>query len=180
LASYTGKASRVLESKVREAFAAFPEDYVGTLHGLIYHRPVEEKGRIVEWKRRAFLDYDMIIVDEASMVDEKLWNDLLAFGKRVVAVGDHGQLPPVQGQFSLMRSPDLTLTRIHRQAARNPILRFSEAVRNTGRLKNVRDVPEIRFLDRHSAETDEFLGNLFGAWRAIPCFCAAATGRAWN
>jgi exodeoxyribonuclease-5 len=161
LASYTGKASRVLESKLRDAYARFPQDYTGTLHGLIYQRRVEEDGKIVGWHRRPSLDCDLVIVDEASMVDETIWKDLLSFGKRVLAVGDHGQLPPVNGDFRLMAEPDLTLTRIHRQAARNPILRLSERVRRTGRLPKEADGAAVRLMDRAGDEAGEFLEGLF-------------------
>ncbi|HRY29770.1 MAG TPA: AAA family ATPase [Elusimicrobiota bacterium] len=163
LAAYTGKASRVLESKIRDAFADFSGDYVGTLHGLIYSRRLEEHGRLVGWRRRPAIDYDFIIVDEASMVDEEIWRDLLSFGKRVVAVGDHGQLPPIDGKFNLMESPDLRLLRIHRQAAKNPILRLSQQIRENGVLPEQPSPPEIRFLDRGSEEAGRFLEDVFAA-----------------
>lgn len=164
LASYTGKASRVLDAKVREAYARFPDDYVGTLHGLIYNRILTEGGKITGWQKRRQIDYDLIIVDEASMVDEALWRDLLSFGKRIIAVGDHGQLPPVQGKFRLLEAPDLELVRIHRQAAQNPILRLSEQIRKRGRLPAVSPGPEIRFVDRDGDGAD-FMEGLFETLR---------------
>jgi exodeoxyribonuclease V len=173
LASYTGKASRVLEAKVREAYARFPDDYVGTLHGLIYDRIEQKDGKITGWRLRKGLEHDLVIVDEASMVDEGLWRDLLSFGKRVIAVGDHGQLPPVQGKFHLLQSPDLELTRIHRQAAQNPILRLSEQVRKRGRLPAASPGPEIRLVEKDEGGSD-FVERLFeGLGRDTLVLCAS-------
>jgi exodeoxyribonuclease-5 len=50
-------------------------------------------------------------------------------------VGDHGQLPPIKGSFSLMKDPNLKLERIHRQAQDNPIIKLSIAAREQGRIE---------------------------------------------
>ncbi len=64
------------------------------------------------------------------MVGADLWNDLLSFGLPILAVGDHGQLPPVgRDVVNLMQSPDLRLEKIHRQASGNPILALAQHVR---------------------------------------------------
>lgn len=108
-----------------------------------------------EWMRRESLDraYSLIIVDEASMVDDTMLRDLQSFGVPILAVGDHGQLPPVGGAGSLMKNPNLRLERIHRQAEGNPIIALSKMIRETGRLPNrmpggaVR-FEELRFVER--------------------------------
>jgi exodeoxyribonuclease-5 len=89
-----------------------------------------------EWLRREALDrrYGLIIVDEASMVDDTMLRDLRTFRVPILAVGDHGQLPPVGGVGSLMKAPDLRLEKIHRQAEGNPIIALSKVIRETGRL----------------------------------------------
>lgn len=86
--------------------------------------------------RRERLDrrYDLIIVDEASMVTDDMLDDLMGYGVPILAVGDHGQLPPVKGHGSLMRRPDLRLEKIHRQAENNPIIRLSARIRETGQV----------------------------------------------
>jgi exodeoxyribonuclease V len=86
------------------------------------------------YMRRSKLDrpYALLIVDEASMVSDDLLETLRSFHVPILAVGDHGQLPPVRGQGSLMRAPDIRLEKIHRQAAGNPIIALSERVRKTG------------------------------------------------
>lgn len=88
------------------------------------------------WLRRDVLDrpYSLIIVDEASMVDDAMLADLKSYQIPILAVGDHGQLPPVRGVGSLMRAPDLRLEKIHRQAEGNPIILLSKIIRETGSL----------------------------------------------
>lgn len=84
--------------------------------------------------RRERLDraYRLIVIDEASMVSDDMLQALLSFNVPILAVGDHGQLPPVKGTGSLMRAPDLRLEKIHRQAAGNPIIALSARIRETG------------------------------------------------
>lgn len=84
------------------------------------------------WRRVQRLDADLVIVDEASMVDEQLYKDLCSFGVPIVWIGDHGQLPPVQGRFNLMANPVMRLETIHRQVAGSPILRLAMMARQDG------------------------------------------------
>ena len=132
--SYTGRAAQNLKNKLREADAYSARDSVSTIHWLIYNPVEAADGRIVGWERRDELERDLIVVDEASMVDGNIWQDLLDYGIPVVAVGDHGQLPPITGKFSLMHAPDITLTEIHRQARDNPIIKVSEFARSDGKI----------------------------------------------
>jgi len=132
--SYTGRAAQNLRNKLKQESAYSVRDSISTIHSLIYTPIEDEEGCIAGWERADSLEADLIIVDEASMVDGAIWRDLLSFQIPVIAVGDHGQLPPISGAFSLMRSPDLTLTHIHRQAMDNPIIRVSEMARTTGKI----------------------------------------------
>lgn len=77
---------------------------------------------------------DLLVIDEYSMVDEQMGEDLLSFGCPILALGDPGQLPPVQGARFFKEEPDMMLTEIHRQAAGNPIIHLSKIVREGGRL----------------------------------------------
>ncbi len=70
----------------------------------------------------------MIIVDECSMVPEKIAHDILAKGIPVLAVGDPFQLQPVEGK-PYWNTPDYVLSEIMRQAADNPIIRLAHDVR---------------------------------------------------
>jgi ATP-dependent exoDNAse (exonuclease V) alpha subunit len=74
----------------------------------------------------------LIIIDEASMVDSVIWKHLISYNIPIIAVGDHGQLPPIGGSFNLMQVPQLTLEEIHRQARQNPIIGLSIQAREHG------------------------------------------------
>jgi exodeoxyribonuclease-5 len=77
-------------------------------------------------------DFDLVVADEASMIGDKLWADLIGWGTPVLAVGDHGQLPPVKSQYNLMENPMIRLERIHRQAIGSPIIQLSMIAREAG------------------------------------------------
>jgi len=73
----------------------------------------------------------LVLLDEASMVDEQLFTDLMQTGAHVVATYDHGQLPPVSGvSMFTAYNADVTLQHIRRQAADSPIIRQAHAVRS--------------------------------------------------
>lgn len=109
-----------------------------------------------QWLRRETLDrqYKLIIVDEASMVDDAMLRDLRSYNVPILAVGDHGQLPPVGGSGSLMKAPQLRLEKIHRQAEGNPIIALSKIIRETGMIPDIFDLGDavrfdrIRFVER--------------------------------
>ena len=134
-ATFTGKACSVLQVKLQENNSIFHNDSCSTIHKLMYvpEFGYDKKSKtkvITKWVRRKELDCNLIIIDEASMVNKILWNDLLEYGVPIVAVGDHGQLPPVGDNFNLMERPKYLLTEIKRQALENPIIRLSQDVRN--------------------------------------------------
>lgn len=133
--AFTGKASSVLNSKLSENNSFFYKDNVSTIHSLIYKPEVKYDSKIkqfviVKWIKKEELEYDLIIVDEASMINQQIWKDLLEYEIPIIAVGDHGQLPPIGDGFSLMTSPHYILTEIKRQALNNPIIRLSLDIRN--------------------------------------------------
>lgn len=75
-------------------------------------------------------DAALVVLDECSMVDKYLGDDLLSFGKKVLVLGDPAQLPPIKGGgYFTNQPPNLLLTEIHRQALDSPILRFATAAR---------------------------------------------------
>jgi exodeoxyribonuclease-5 len=41
-------------------------------------------------------DISLIVADECSMIGERMFNDLMSFGTKVLFVGDPGQLDPIQ------------------------------------------------------------------------------------
>jgi exodeoxyribonuclease-5 len=75
-------------------------------------------------------EFDLVVLDECSMVDAKMATDLLSYGKKVLVLGDPFQLPPVSGEgYFVKRQPDWLLTEVHRQAAESGILRLATDIR---------------------------------------------------
>ncbi|KKQ71073.1 MAG: Exodeoxyribonuclease V, partial [Candidatus Shapirobacteria bacterium GW2011_GWE2_38_30] len=133
-ASFTGKATRVLRGKLAEMETVYKEDSIGTIHSLIYSPIVDTKKNIVGWKKKDEIEADLIVIDEGSMVDGTIWGDLVSYGLPIVVVGDHGQLPPIRGDFNLMERPMVKLEKIHRQAEKNPIIKVSMLAREEGKI----------------------------------------------
>jgi exodeoxyribonuclease V len=162
--AYTGKAARVLLERLRDQKVPRKQDSVSTIHSLIYTTSGAETSNPV-WERKDTLDRDLIIVDEASMVDEAIWKDLLSFGVPILAVGDHGQLPPVGSSFNLMAEPVLRLERIFRQAQDSPIIEMATLARTTGQLPVQEYGAGVRKLDRNLPETGLMVQELLESWR---------------
>lgn len=156
--SFTGKASIVLRRKLRDQ--GIVPDYCGTIHRLIYVPATEDSDGELAWMLRESLPYDLVVIDEASMVGRDLYEDLRSFGVPILAVGDHGQLPPVGSEaFSLVENPDYRLERIHRQAADNPIIAFSQHIRETGQIRGFRtDDPRIHWSQNIRSDARSYMG----------------------
>ncbi len=88
---------------------------------------------ITGWKRRDD-PLDIGFVDESSMLDAKQLQDLQEIFPTLILFGDPAQLPPVKSEGGgmvfdgLPESRKLTLHRIHRQDADNPILDLAHAL----------------------------------------------------
>ena len=132
--AYTGKATSVLIK--RGAYGAV------TIHKLIYNQKETEyethingktvKSKKMEFVRKPSIDshIKLIVVDEVSMVAPDILKDLVSFGVPILAVGDSGQLPPINGSSELLDHPDATLSQIVRQSANNAIINIATKVRN--------------------------------------------------
>lgn len=127
--AYTGKAALVMRQRGMPAT---------TIHRLIYNletryvqTPHGIKKRLVPvLKEELEPRPSLILVDESSMVGDKILNDLLSFDIPVIAVGDPFQLPPVgDKQSSLLDEPDVTLEEIMRQDEGSPIVYLAEKIR---------------------------------------------------
>lgn len=72
----------------------------------------------------------LCVIDECSMIDKQIGEDLMSFGIPILALGDPGQLPPIHGGgYFTDRKPDHLLTEVHRQARDSPIIKMATAVR---------------------------------------------------
>jgi exodeoxyribonuclease V alpha subunit len=120
LAAPTGRAAKRLQEATGQPAA--------TLHRLLEWRPAD--GVFGRNSSRP-LPADLLVVDEASMIDIRLMADLLAAladGTRLVLVGDVDQLPSVgpgmvlRDVIASARVPTVRLTEIFRQAAASLIV----------------------------------------------------------
>lgn len=124
-AAYTGKAASVLRKK------GIPD--AQTIHSLIYTAVEdEETGEIhfIVSEESPAAEADLIVLDECSMVNDEIAKDLRGFGKKILVMGDPGQLPPISGEGAFTnREPDVFLREIHRQAADSPIIELATLAR---------------------------------------------------
>lgn len=145
LAAPTGRAAKRLQESTGQPAA--------TLHRLLEWRPAE--GRFGRNAQHA-LEADLLVVDEASMIDIRLAADLLAAladGTRLVLVGDQDQLPSV-GPGTVLRDliasravPVVKLDEIFRQAAQSLI------VTNAHRIHDG-ELPELGAAPAQGAQAD--------------------------
>jgi exodeoxyribonuclease V len=122
--AFTGKAALVMRRKGCAGAA--------TIHSMIYRarESGEETPSFELWDEAPAAKASLIVIDECSMVDAELGRDLLSFGTPLLVLGDPAQLPPIQGGgFFTDAEPDAMLTEVHRQAADDPIIHLSMAVR---------------------------------------------------
>ena len=108
-----------------------------------------------EKKCKSIFDYNVIVIDEASMVNKQLFKDITEISKKIMGkiifVGDRNQLPPVNQNISEVFTKDyyniITLTEIMR--SRNNIVNISNYIRdsindtNSLKLRKFRDANVI-------------------------------------
>lgn len=166
----TGRAAAILAKKLEAAGVDITErNLCSTVHSLTAI-PVEdlETGEVNAWKQKSTIgEYDLIVVDEASMVGSELYAMLAQHSIPILAVGDHAQLPPVGSSLNLMADPMVRLEHIHRQAAESPILRLAESVRNGEALEPWGiDCPEVQF--RTKSDWQRVLSLHYPNWMTAP------------
>lgn len=134
LTAPTHKAVAVLERKLKLAGIDIS---CRTIHSLLSLRPKAQGDRqiFVRAPRAKPINEDIIIIDEASMLDSSLMAhiDRHLAGRAVVFCGDGAQLPPV-GEVesrSLATMPASRLNTIVRQAEGNPIIAAAHLIRQT-------------------------------------------------
>lgn len=132
-----------------------------TQTGDVYAFDMDPRGRCFGRNRDNPVDADVVVVDEASMVDIWLAYHLcqaLKDGTRVVFVGDADQLPSV-GPGNLLRDliatrvfPTVKLTQIFRQAATSGIVLNAHRV-NRGQMPILTgDFDDFIFIERENPE----------------------------
>lgn len=166
----TGKAASVL---IQRGVSA------STIHHLIYSVVEKEISKVVggetiTTKVKRFMkkpkldrDYRLIVLDEVSMVDEKIMEDLMSYNIPILCSGDPGQLPPICGSNSLLTNPDFQLTDIIRQESGNSILTIAEKARK-GIPFGYGDYGNVNVLDK-SKMTSKQLSDILMSADQILC-----------
>lgn len=131
-AAYTGKAATNL---LRNGLPA------KTIHSLIYHVYTEHvkfyddngNEKVITKMHTVLKDalepeLQLIFIDEATMVNDAMRDELTSFGIPIIFIGDMNQLFPIFGISSVMKYPDHMLTQIIRQKEGDPIIQLSQAI----------------------------------------------------
>ena len=148
LAAPTGRAAKRL-SELAGVEAS-------TLHRLLQLRP----GGDAAFDRDTPLDADLVVVDEASMLDVPLANTLvkaIAPGAHLLFVGDVDQLPSV-GAGEVLRDllgcgviPSVRLTHIFRQAQQSGVVANAHRI-NAGQMPVMRGLDDFFFFPQEDTE----------------------------
>ena len=149
--AYTGKAAQVLRSK------GCPNAM--TAHRLLYKSIQKDDGTFYHIPLRPIIGFDLIVVDEISMLPKHMWELLLSHKIHVIALGDPGQLPPVLAEDNgVLAFPHIFLDEVMRQAAESEIIRLTMDIREGNALKPFLG-NEVRIVGR-----EELLEPGFLAW----------------
>jgi exodeoxyribonuclease V len=163
--AFTGKAVRVLEQALKTQKVSRRADSITTIHGLIYDTELDKAGHVTSWRRKKQLTVDLIIVDEASMITADIWDDLTSFRVPILAVGDHGQLPPIGGNFNLMAEPMIRLERVYRQIEGSPITTLATMARIDGKIPPGDYGEGVKKYDRNGEGVGMLMEELLEQWR---------------
>lgn len=122
----SGKAANVLNSKGLRS---------STIHRML---GVSNTGQFM-YNEEEKLPYDVVIIDESSMVNSYLFSCILKAipdGGKVILVGDNAQLPPIglasvfDDLLQTQHFPSKELTVVHRQAQKSGILTCANLIRD--------------------------------------------------
>ena len=118
----TGKAASVLRSKGCVA---------NTIHSMFYRVIQGENGKIFFSRKPTIPNtIKLIVIDEVSMVNKKIMDDIIEYGIPMLCLGDPGQLPAMfYPNTYLYEEQDVFLDQIMRQQGESPILTLANMAR---------------------------------------------------
>lgn len=144
--AYTGKAAFVMRKK------GVPN--AQTIHKMIYIPVQDDRTGQTKWvldPTGPVSNADLVVLDECSMVNNQMADDLRSYGKKILVLGDvDGQLPPVEGAGAFTnREPDFQLLELNRFALESPIVRLAARARRNQPipLGRIGDVEVVRLDD---------------------------------
>ena len=100
-----------------------------------FHETTDSRNK----KCKSIFSYNVIVIDEASMINKYLFHDLEIISRRIVGkiifVGDRNQLPPVNQLLSDVFAPNkydiISLTQVMRSSGDNNIVNISNYIRES-------------------------------------------------
>lgn len=129
--AYTGAASIVMKlngfphaKTIHSGFYDCIEDFRRDAQGRIIYDNFHNRPKMdIAFVPKDLSNIELIIIDEAGNVPLKMKKDLLKHGIKIIAVGDLGQLPPIDDEPAFLTGPDVYhLNEIMRQKANSNIL----------------------------------------------------------
>lgn len=154
-ATFTGKAAEVLRKK--------GNPNAMTLHRLLYESIPRKDGGFFR-KPKMYLDYDVVVVDECSMVPKSMIDMLMSHRIFIIFLGDPGQLPMIDKNEShdLLDHSHIFLDQIMRQAAESEIIQLTMKIRNGEDIpymdgKEVKVIPRSELVTGHLTWADTIL-----------------------
>lgn len=154
-ATFTGKAAEVLRKK-GNANAM-------TLHRLLYDSIPRPGGGFIR-KPKLQLDYNIIVVDEVSMVPKSMIDMLLHHKVYIIFLGDPFQLPQIDKNetHTLLDNPHIFLDQVMRQAAESEIIQLTMKIRNGEQIdfmngKEVIIAPKVSLVTGHLTWADQII-----------------------
>ena len=138
----TGKAAVILKKN---------GNFANTIHSTFYRVCVDQETGQTYFARRKSINgcIKLIVIDEVSMVDGKMMNDLISYGIPILALGDPGQLPPLFNPNPYMNHPDVLLTQVMRQSGESGILKIAKIFREE------KPLPYGKYLESEVIHIDE-------------------------
>lgn len=147
--AYTGKAANVLKEK------GCPNAM--TTHRLLYQSVPRNDGTFYhKIKRPLEYRYDLIVVDEISMLPKEMWDLLLSHKIHVICLGDPFQLPPIGEDNGVLANPHIFLDEIMRQEEESEIIRLTMDIRE-GKTLELFQGKEVQVIDQK-----DIVGGMYG------------------
>ncbi len=138
MAAPTNKAAHVLQQSLSKTNTDAEVRTVHSLLGMRLVRHLDGRVEFVQKSREPIAGYDVLVIDECSMISHKFLDLLLKSNAYLLFLGDPAQLPPVGYQ---KESPTFTrkdfavfvLREVVRQKEDSGILRLANAIRDAKR-----------------------------------------------
>ncbi len=126
------------------------------IHDTTGYRSATIQSLLVAHKDREFFPYDVVLLDEASMVNSAIFFQLVSKLKDdalLLVIGDDGQLPPIGAgnvladivKYELI--PVVKLTTIYRQNEEQALTVIADSIRQAQLPEYKRDYADFRFVD---------------------------------